>query len=218
MPRKRQEVFLVDGHPAIREGLKTILAKEGFKVCGDAADHEQALKGVASTSPDIVVVGLNLEEQKSMHLIAELTRRGLPVVAYCSAMDWRDIEDSFAAGASGFVCKAEPASSLIVAVRQVLLGESSMSEQPATCMAKRLSACKKAECSPKLSKQESRVLTLLGAGHPADQITAELCVSSHTVTSYCRRTIRKAGLSGMKELRQYAIRQKLQDRSDQRSA
>jgi DNA-binding NarL/FixJ family response regulator len=72
----------VDGHEAVREGLRVLLARQGFEVCGEAAEAEQALKGVAASTPDVAVVGLNLPEDGSLNLIAELSRQGLPVVAY----------------------------------------------------------------------------------------------------------------------------------------
>jgi DNA-binding NarL/FixJ family response regulator len=203
----------VDGHEAVREGLRVLLAREGFEVCGEAADAGQALAGAADTSPNVAVVGLNLPEGESLSLIAELSQRGLPVVAYCAERNWRRIEGSFAVGALGFVCKAEPSSALLTAVRQALIGERHLSEQAGRCLAEGMCAGKQPEPPVKFSERESRVLTLLGEAQPTDEIAAELSVSPHTVTSYCRRIIDKAGLTGMKALRQYAVRRRLQDAS-----
>src|SRR5215472_1441084 len=57
----RVRVFLVDDHPIVRHGLAKLLAAEpDIEVCGEAADARSALEGIATSSPDVVLVDISL--------------------------------------------------------------------------------------------------------------------------------------------------------------
>ena len=56
-------ILLVDDHPIVRQGLRTLLeGRSGWEVVGEAADGLEALDKVDSLRPDIVVLDVTCLE------------------------------------------------------------------------------------------------------------------------------------------------------------
>ncbi|PKL19056.1 MAG: hypothetical protein CVV49_02935 [Spirochaetae bacterium HGW-Spirochaetae-5] len=55
-------IVLVDDHPVVRKGLKSILEEDaGFTVCGEAEDANTAIKIISETEPELVIVDIELK-------------------------------------------------------------------------------------------------------------------------------------------------------------
>jgi DNA-binding NarL/FixJ family response regulator len=121
-PQQVARVLIVDDHPAAREGLAYRLAQEpDFEVCGEASDVAEALRAVAETEPDVIVIDLGLRRGDGLDLVARLKTRG------CSAKmlvwSWRSeslyAERALRAGASGYIGKDEATSTVITALHRI---------------------------------------------------------------------------------------------------
>src|SRR5262245_28157196 len=55
-------VLVVDDHPMVREGLRSMLTADGVEVVGEAASGADALRDVLETSPDVVLLDLELPD------------------------------------------------------------------------------------------------------------------------------------------------------------
>ncbi len=50
-------LMIVDDHPIVREGLRTLLSDEpGIEIVGEAGDAEEGERLAASLSPDIILM------------------------------------------------------------------------------------------------------------------------------------------------------------------
>lgn len=199
-------IFVVDDHPAVREGLALLLGQHGIEVCGEAEDSRQTMAGLKAAKADVVLVDLTLQRENGLTLIEELHARGVAVLVYSMHEDAVHIKRAFTAGACGYVTKREGASTLVQAIREVAAGRRYLSERAShallnggldTVESKRMG----------LSDQETLVLQWLGEGDSLEEIASRLCISSRTVETYCQRIMEKLGLGGMKELRRCAIQQ-----------
>lgn len=56
-------IVIVDGHPTMRLGLRTLLCSAGLRVVGESGNGEEALRLVAKLKPDLVILGLNLVDE-----------------------------------------------------------------------------------------------------------------------------------------------------------
>lgn len=123
-------VLLVDDHPLMRQGLRTLLESAAdFTVVGEAADGEEALDQVRALSPDIVVMDITMPNLNGI----EATRRiladapGTRVVALSIHAEKRFVDDMLKAGAVAYVLKDSVPEELVRAIHTVLKGESFLS-------------------------------------------------------------------------------------------
>ncbi len=209
VPANPLRILIVDDHPAMRQGVTTLLSRKGFLVAGEAQRKQEALELAASERPDLVLVDLSLKNESGIDLIAELRKRGVPTLVYSMHEEPHYIKRAFAAGARGYVTKSEVSHILTEAIDRVIAGERYVSPQAAQSITDR-TLMEPGNGHPKqLSQQEEAVFRLLGQGEETARIAATLNVNIRTVHSYYNRIIIKLGLSGMKELRRLAIGKRL---------
>ena len=112
------------------------------------------------------------------------------------------------AGAAGYIMKQEPAERVLVAIRQILGGEISLSENMEKKMMKQLVGGRAARTgSPleDLSDRELEVFRLIGKGYSTRQIAEELHLSIKTIESHRAHIKEKLNLKNAMELVQHAI-------------
>lgn len=201
-------VFIVDDHPAVREGLAVLLERRHIAICGAADDAVRALASIEAAQPDVVLVDLSLERGCGETLVEQLHSRGVTALVYSMHEDSMRVKRAFAAGASGYVTKREGAQVLTQAIREVVAGRRYLSERVRDSL---LEAGERSVTAgaPRvnLSDREALVLRRLGDGDSNEEIGRMLHISPRTVETYCYRIMEKLGLTGMKELRRYAIQQ-----------
>jgi DNA-binding NarL/FixJ family response regulator len=118
-------------------------------------------------------------------------------------------ERAIRAGARGYVMKRESTKRIIAAIRQVLQGRLSVSEQIAANFAERFVGSRAAPADTPmedLSDRELEVFQLLGRGMETRQIAENLNVSIKTVQAYCARIKVKLKVSTATELLREAVR------------
>src|SRR5207302_1495116 len=118
---------IVDDQSLVRAGFRMVLASQpDIDVVGEAADGAEALRVVAGSRPDVVVMDIRMPIMDGV----EATRRlcngdtGGPRVLVLTTFDTD--ADAFAAlqaGASGFLLKNVPPEELLAAIRVVAGGE-----------------------------------------------------------------------------------------------
>lgn len=132
LPTKKSRVFIVDDHTMFREGLRKLLHREpGLTVCGDAADADEAMRGIRQTKPDIVLVDISLTGASGFDLIKSIRSEDeeLPVLVVSMHDELHYAERALRAGAMGYVIKHEPARNMKAAVYKVLGGDMYLSEK-----------------------------------------------------------------------------------------
>ena len=120
------DLMLVDDHPMWRDTLRNLLlhSKVGT-VVAEAGDGDDALLQAAATSPDLVVMDINLPTIDGI----ETTRRlvglypHIKVLGLSSSDDRVQVVDAVRAGASGYLLKTAAPSELVDAVRRIHMGE-----------------------------------------------------------------------------------------------
>jgi DNA-binding NarL/FixJ family response regulator len=197
-------VLLVDDHPAVCEGLALLLAPEGIVVCAEASRRAEALMHWEKRRPDVAIVDLSLDGEDGLAVIADLHRRGMPVLVYSMHSDAHHVGSAIAVGARGYVTKRELHGVLVRGIREVAAGRRFLSPVAAAALAESLTE-PSGDGTGKLSGHERRVYELLGGGADTYDIAAALGITNHTVESYYSRILIKLDLAGMHELRRHAI-------------
>ena len=115
-------VLLVDDSITIRKVLKNVLKSEDkIIVRAEAGDAMTAMQIIEEGFDGIVVIDINLPDLDGIKTIRQIKqiRPALPVIVLSFQSDIRYLQESFKAGASGFVLKERAYEDLIKAIRSV---------------------------------------------------------------------------------------------------
>lgn len=210
-------VFLVDDHPLVRDGLRSLLhTEDDLVVVGEAEDQASALSSMTQDPPDIAVVDLSLRRGSGLDLIKTLKSRLPDVKALVLSMheEIGDVERALRAGARGYVMKGASSSQIVPAIRWVQAGRIYAAPEVFSRLTERMTrkAPGEGEHAELLSDRELEVFRRLGEGQSTRRIADELYVSQKTVQTYCARIKEKIGLDDGAELSLTAIRWREQGR------
>jgi DNA-binding NarL/FixJ family response regulator len=127
MSGKEKRIFLIDDHPAVRQGLRPLLEQEDYVVCGEAGTIAETRERIGPSAPDLVLLDISLGEENGIDCIGELCSRGIAVLVYSMHEDNNTVQRAMAAGANGYVSKREPPDVLLAAIVTVLAGMKTVS-------------------------------------------------------------------------------------------
>ncbi|HTC52383.1 MAG TPA: response regulator transcription factor [Steroidobacteraceae bacterium] len=206
----RRRVLIVDDHPIVRHGLKTMIdAEPDLMVCGEAQSDREARAALRVVNPDVMIVDVSLAQGDGMDLVREVhaQRPQLPMLVLSMHDEAIYAERLLAAGARGYIMKEAAYDQLLVALRRVLGGGVYLSD----AMSRRLgrdgdAADDLADPVGRLSNRELQVLSLIGRGLSSRQAAESLNVSVKTVESHRQSLKRKLNLATNAQLLQYALK------------
>jgi DNA-binding NarL/FixJ family response regulator len=118
-------ILLVDDHPVVRQGLRTLLeGRSGWEVVGEAADGVDALEKIDSLQPDVVVLDVTMPRMNGLEACRLIQRkRGdsstLEVLFVTQHDSPQMMREAIEAGARGYVVKSNAARDLLEAVEAV---------------------------------------------------------------------------------------------------
>lgn len=205
------KILLVDDYTMIREALRLVLEQDGGIRVAEAGDGEAALHIAGEWAPNMVIMDVSLPGISGVEATRQLRVRHpeIKVLALSTYLELGIIQQMLAAGASGYISKAEAGVELLRGIRSVLEGGDYLCPKAATELAeslrKRQPAEQLAENRP-LTARELQVATLLAEGMSAIDIANRLNISPNTVDVHRRNLMRKLELHSAVELTRYAIR------------
>jgi len=197
-------VLLVDDHPAVRLGVRTLIGGEtDLSVCGEASSMATALGFVRDMTPDVVVTDTDVSGGDAIELIRRAREMGSTarILVFSKHHEIVTAERLIRAGASGYVMKSAAPAELLRAIRLVAAGERYLSamlvdvfhgrflqpdapfEPAASCVLDVLSA------------REFQVFQMAGRGMANAEMGSALAVSAKTVETLLFRAQRKLCLS-----------------------
>jgi len=217
MANEQQRILIVDDHPLFREGLRQMIERNPeWKVCGEAADADEAKRLVAELQPDLVIIDISLGASSGIDLIKDLKAQydELPILVISMHDESLFAERAMRAKAMGYVMKHEPAKVVQTAIGKVLAGNIYLSEKMSSAMLSKFMLGKEEEpgsAIETLSDRELEVFRLLGQGKGTRQIAAELSLSIATINSFRARIKEKLSLKSSSELVLHAMRHCFQE-------
>ncbi len=203
-------VVLVEDHPLFRLGVRELLrTAPGYEVVGEAGSARAGFNVIDSARPDMVLMDIVLPGMDGVVATREIMRRrpDTKVVIVSSHDHVHDVRDALAAGAVGYVLKAESADLLLEALQQVGRGECYI----APSLAEQMSMASSdlggpADVLHVLSEREHEVFRLAADCQEPNEIARELCLARKTVDTHLNRINRKLGLRNRAALVRLAAR------------
>jgi DNA-binding NarL/FixJ family response regulator len=122
-------LFLVDDHALFLEGLRNLLLANGFEVVGTAAGGWEALAGVESCRPDVVLLDVQMPEMDGVETTRLMKGKypNLKIVMLTISQDDRYLFEAIKAGASGYLLKGLEKEKFLELLRGIADGESPLS-------------------------------------------------------------------------------------------
>ncbi|MGD0212064.1 MAG: response regulator transcription factor [Terriglobales bacterium] len=115
-------ILLVDDHPVVRRGLRTLLeGRSGWEVVGEASDGIEALEKVSGLQPDVVVLDVTMPRMNGIEACRLIQQKdpGREVLFVTQHDSPQMMREALAAGARGYVVKSNLARDLVEAVHAV---------------------------------------------------------------------------------------------------
>lgn len=205
------KLLLVDPHQMVRQGLRSLLEKGGFTVCGEAADGIQAVDMAGRLRPGVVLMDLAppvVNGAKATRQIRAAFAK-VQVIALSGDANGEQVLQMIDAGAAGYVLKEDSFEHLVEAINAVVAGETYYTARlvPIVEAHFQVEFDERSDGTVTLGYREQEVLQLLADGVTTRQAAAELGLSAKTVETYRTRIVKKLGVSGMAELTRYAVRE-----------
>jgi two-component system invasion response regulator UvrY len=209
MEKTTIKILLVDQQALVRSGLRRLLEDvPGLCVVGEADTGEEAVAYARDLEPDVVLIDARIPGIGGLEATRRIARSSLAVAIVVVTLQVDDpIQPQFLeAGASGCLTKHCSIDEIADAIRAVARGERYISADIARQMA--LSMLPGSAQSPfdRLSQRELQVLMMVAHGRNVHDISARLCLSSKTVSTYRYRLFDKLGVENDVELTRLAIR------------
>jgi DNA-binding NarL/FixJ family response regulator len=213
-------VLLVDDQPLFRKALAGLInAQFDMTVVGEADNGLAAVDQVRATSPDIVVMDVNMPGGGGVEGVRAIRAAGFAtkIVMLTISEDDDDLFDAIRAGANGYLLKNIRPEALFGDLRGVVRGESPIAPGIA---GKLLDALREGPVRPRsqpsaaegeaaLTRRETEILQLVAAGLSNKEIAAQLVITEGTVKNHVHNALEKLHLSNRTQAAAYTVAQGL---------
>lgn len=177
----KKRILIVDDHPLVIEGIKTLLLQnKSVTVAGSAVNALEALKILKETTVDIIFLDVNLPDINGIEL-CKIIKTDYPAI-HCLALstfnDRSYVSKMIENGASGYLLKNSTREELFEAIDKIDDGGIylNLELQPKTYS--------RFDAKPILTRREKEVLFEIAEGLTNQQIAEKLCISITTVSTH----------------------------------
>jgi DNA-binding NarL/FixJ family response regulator len=196
-------IVVVDDHHLFRAGVRAELASH-HEVVGEAATPAEALRVIAETRPDVVLLDVHLPEGGGVAVLEGLGAGGPKVLALSVSDAAEDVVPMIRAGALGYVTKTIDTEELLNAVATVAAGDACFSPRLAAFVLQAFSTPAPKDELEALTPREREVLHHLARGYSYKRIALRLGISDRTVESHVGAVLRKLQLTSRHEVSHWA--------------
>lgn len=205
-------IFLVDDHRLFLSGVRMELG-EDFEVVGDAAEVDEAIAGIRTSAPDVVLLDVHMPGGGGRAVIEGVaaTHPDVRFLALSVSDAAEDVIGVVRAGARGYVTKTIAPAELAEAIRRVHAGDAVFSPRLAGFVLDTFSGSL-LDADPEmdlLTPREKEVLRHIARGYRYKEIASRLHISSKTVETHVGAVLRKLQMSNRHELTRWATDRKL---------
>lgn len=203
----KRRVYVVEDHPVTREGFRTLIDRTtDLKVVGEAGDGPDALAGLGTTEPDVVLLDVSIGGSDGIELTKQIRALypDLPVLVVSAHSEAVYAERAVRAGAQGYVMKHEAPEVLLEAIRAVLNGRIHLSGAIRERLAASSTPSAADSAVTALTDRELEVYRHFGHGLTTAEVADAMTVSPKTVETHRVHIKQKLGIQTTNEFVQRA--------------
>ncbi|GAA2851756.1 hypothetical protein GCM10010517_09390 [Streptosporangium fragile] len=193
-------IVIVDDQALVRTGLRVVLDSEpGFELVGEAENGEQAITVVRETSPDLVLMDIQMPRLDGLTAARRILADDAPpkVIMMTTFGTDDNLYAALRAGVSGFVLKTSAPEQLITAIRAAQAGDALIDPAVTTRLIAAFAGHANPAAPPRLAglgDADLDLMKLVARGLTNRQIAATLSVSERSVSQSVVKLLDHLGL------------------------
>lgn len=119
---QRRRILIVDDGDSVRDIIRIFLEREGFQVCGEAADGVEAIEKAKTLRPDLIVLDLAMPGMNGVEAASVLTGTmpGVPIIVLTMYEEFLGSSLASVSGIKAVVSKTDTLTKLVARVKELL--------------------------------------------------------------------------------------------------
>ena len=211
---ERISVLIADDHPLLRRGLCSMIETQtDLRIVGEAGDGDEAIRLIAASRPDVIVLDLDMPKRDGFGVVRELRARNLPGAVIILTMHGEAdlLNEALSLDVRGYLVKDSAATDIVSGIRAVHRGRHFIS----AALSAHLIAHGAAPAAGTrmglhaLTPTERRILGLVADGKSSKEIADECGSHFRTVENHRVNICAKLDLRGSHALLKFAMLNKL---------
>jgi len=208
--RSATKVLIVDDHPVVLSGCRSLFASDETVKIEEATDAKSGHRAYLAKKPEVTVIDIKLPDVSGFELMRRI-RKDDPearIIMFSMTDDPALVLYAIEMGAQGYVWKGDDPRMLVKAVRRVAAGDNFISPQLAEAVT--LSGASiKANPASQMTARELEILRLLGRGDKIAEVANALEISYKTVANNTLLLKQKLGAKSHSDLVRIAVEMRL---------
>ena len=210
----RIRILVVDDHPIVRQGIRSLLSNYAeFEIVAEADNGRSALHHFRQLKPDVTLLDIRMPDESGLDVLNEIRslKSNAKVLMLTSFDDSEYVLTALRAGAQGYVLKGISDDMLVHALRAACRGEKVLSPQVTEQVVQWAIAEETAVPTPSfdLDEEERQILRLLVDGASNPDIAEQLYMSQTTVKRKLRTIFAQLNVETRTQAAAEAVRYRL---------
>lgn len=212
------KILIVDDHPLIRNGLRSLfINEENVQEVNEATDGQDMIGKLKDKLYDLILMDVRMPRVNGIEATKFITENypEIKVLALSTYDDDSHIVNMLEAGARGYLLKNAGKDELMKAISTVVSGESYFSQEVSSKLLNKylkdkqpLGSSDDKEVVP-LTKRETEILKLIAEENTNQDIAEKLFISPRTVDTHRRNLLQKLNVKNTAGLVRYAFEHNL---------
>ena len=218
MYMEKIKVLIVDDHPLIRNGLRSLFINEEIiDMINEATDGEDMIGKLKDEDYNLILMDVRMPKVNGIEATKFVSENypEIKVLALSTYDDDSHIVNMLEAGARGYLLKNASKDELMKAINTILNGESYFSQEVSSKLLnkylkeKQPGASSDGQAIVPLTKREKEILKMIAEENTNQEIAEKLFISPRTVDTHRRNLLQKLNVKNTAGLVRYAFENNL---------
>lgn len=199
----KHKIFIVDDHPMVIEGFKTLLSQnKNIEIVGTATNAFEAISFIAKNEIDIAFIDINLPDISGIDLCKKIKTEfsSIQCLALSTFNDRSYVSKMIESGASGYLLKNSNKEEIYKAIEEVSIGNMYFNVDYQKQNTSKFNQI------PIITRREKEVLIQIAEGLTNQQIADKLFISITTVSSHRQNLMLKLEVKNTASLVKMALK------------